>query len=150
MAEVPGPAERLHRLARVVETLESLVRQGKDVGREAVESCLRELMACVCEQPPDFDAARRVHRKAGVQFAGHAYPSYTDALYMTAMDYYCRITEREDGYPDDTLEGFLDVVSAASKWEAIDADLSGRLTAPEDLARLITAAMQEVAPAGRH
>jgi hypothetical protein len=147
VADKQEVAERLHRLAAVVRRLESLVRQGTAADRAAVESCLRKLTICVCKKPPDFTAAQRVHGKGGIRFEGHDYASYTEALYLIAMDYYCRITEREDGHADDSLEGFLDAKSAASHWEVIAADLSGCLTAPEALVRLIAASAQEMAQA---
>ncbi len=147
MADDQGPAGRLRRLAAVVKKLESLVRRGKGADREAVESCLRKLTICVCKKPPDFAAAQHVHGKGGIRFEGHGYASYTEALYLIAMDYYCRITERENGHADDSLEGFLKAKSAASHWETIAADLSGHLTPPEALAHLIAAAAQEMAQA---
>jgi hypothetical protein len=141
------PLARLAKLAASLERFESLVRQGAAADLDQVRSAVADLTKRVCQHPPDFRAAARMHGQAGVTHGGHHYASFTEALYVNALGDYQQMMERTTGFGDDELEGFLEPDKVVAQWPAIVADLQPILLAPQELAQLIAAARQEAGEA---
>jgi hypothetical protein len=123
-------------LLQALGDFEELVRQEASADPQRVQEVVTRLTECVCETPPDFGAAARVQGRPGVTYQGRRWRSYTDVVYLAAMNHYQAMEERLTGFPDDELIGSLDAEKVAARWPEVAAEIAKGLLAPGELALL--------------